>query len=131
MIWPLDFWVIYLFRNRKSRSIQKSLNQPDQEPFEVGGHWKATSGPTMAVASKSAFGAINSPKHTPEQGNTHFSETCLLPHYSLRFFSLPNTKKHSKKYIKVSWFFSLHQEHKILIFYLIFLSLILHFGFGV
>ena len=86
----------------------------------------------MAAASIFMPEAINSPGYALDRAETHFfSEIYLLPSFSLRFFSPPNTKNHSKKHIKVSWFFFLNQEHKVLLFYLIFLSLVLHFGFGV
>ena len=87
--WSLDFWVPYLFRNFKRRSIQGCQDQPDQRRFEVGGPWRA-------ATSIFALKAINSPRHTPNKEDTHFSEIFLLPRCSLLFFSLPNAKKHPK-----------------------------------
>ena len=56
--------------------------------------------------------------------------SCSLPGWILSFFSLSQTQKH-KKYIKASWFFSLHQKQKVLFLYPIFFFLALHFGFVV
>ena len=51
---------------------------------------------------------------TPQtQKRTHFSEFLLFAWFTYTFLSLPNTKKH----IKASWFFSLHQKHKVLFLY--------------
>ena len=46
-------------------------------------------------------------------------------------FPIFQTQKTPKKHIKVSWFFSLHQKHKVLFLYPIFFSFVLHFEFGV
>ena len=82
-------------------------------------------------------GALEEPL-TALQGHTFFWNLpfCLVSLNVFSLFQTPKKKKKkiqkkSKKHIKVSWFFSLHQKHKVLFLYPIFFSLVPCFGFGV
>ena len=102
----------------KWRSIQGCQDQPGQRYFEAGGPW-------MAATSKNVLRAINSLGHPSDRGTHIFLKfaLCLVPLYI--FVSSKhqkNAQKHSKKHIKVSWFFLLHQEHKVLLLHPIFFS---------
>ena len=69
--------------------------------------------------------AINSPRHPTNQEDHIFSEVCPLPNFSTHF-SLPNTQNTHQSFLIL--LFSPKTQGIVLI---LFLSLVLHFGFGV
>ena len=80
------------------------------------------------------------PKHPSDRRGDHFFWVLLSTWFFYTFFPLPNKKNthktqekththtHTHTHIKASWFFYLHQKHKVLFLYPIFFSLILQFG---
>ena len=118
MIQLLDFQDPYLFRNRKSRSFQECQDQPDRGLLKV-----------VALQGSSLQKLCRGYKR-PQAPFRPKKETSGLPALCIDEFKAFLLSSKHKKHIKPSRFF-LHQKYKVLFLYLIFFSLVLHFGFGI
>ena len=122
-----DCW-IFEFHTFLENENQDISNKVKISPISGGLRTKA--GGSSTVVTTSIF--------APDREDWHFFWNFpSTQHLSTFFLSSKHTHTHtkakdtSKKHIKVSWFLHLHQEHKVLFLNPIFLSLVLHLGFGV
>ena len=119
-----DCWIfkIHTFLEKGSQDLSKHVNiKPIQGILKVA----ALEGPPPWNSCR-GYKKPQAP-FRPGEGSFFFGRVLLSTWFFYTFF--PSLKH--KKHIKTSWFFSLHQKHRVLFLYLIFFSLVLHLGFGV